>query len=87
MMIKVSTWFSLDCNIACTDIDFWRMPSRHFYVAKNSDFEELRKSKKLSLKRNTSIGCGHYVDLTASESDNRCQLDWIEEIVKNVCTK
>lgn len=67
------------------------MPSRRFYVAKISDFEELRKTvkrKKLSLKRNTSIGCGHYVDLTAaSESDSRCQLDRIEEIVKKVCTK
>ena len=71
------------------DIEFWRMPSRRFYVAKVSDFDVIRKSvkrKKLSLKRNTTSVSGRYVDLT-NESDDHYQLGRIEEIVKKVCTK
>lgn len=69
------------------DIEFWRMPSRRFYVAKIDEFEEIQKTvkrKKLSLKRKSMVG--HYVDLTAeSDVDNANQLGRIEDIIKKVC--
>lgn len=69
------------------DIDFWRTPSRRFYVTKFSDYNEIQKTikrKKLSLKRKGPIGT-QYVDLTESDGASTSQqFDRIEELVKKV---
>ena len=69
------------------NIEFWRMPSRRFYVAKFDEFEEIQKTvkcKKLSLKKKSMVG--HYVDLTAElDVDSANHLGRIEDIIKNVC--
>ena len=62
------------------DIKFWRMPSRHFYVARAADFEETHKTvkrKKMSLRK-------HCVDLT---DDTSPQLGRIEDTIKKVHTQ
>ena len=75
------------CIHIMVDIEFWRMPSCQFYVAKIDEFEEVQKTvkcKKLSLKRKSMVG--HYVDLTAeSDVENANQLGRIEDIIKKVC--
>lgn len=71
------------------DIEFWKMPSRRFYVAKLSDFEELRKSvqrKKLKLKKPV-VGQFRESDGAGISANSANQLDKIEETVKKVCNK
>ena len=76
------------CDTA--DIEFWRMPSRRFYVAKASDFEELQKTdkrKKLSLKRKSTAGS--HIDLTNEPDDfnDSRQFKKIEDTIKKVCNE
>ena len=88
MMIKVCTvmLYFLGTYIVNfhVDIEFWRMPSRRFYVARAADFEEIQKTvkrKKMSLKRK------HYVDLTTDTDDTSPQLGRIEDTIKKVHTQ
>ena len=49
------------------DIDFWKVPSRKFYIAEREEYQELSgiiKQEKRSLKRKTSSHDSWYDDYT-----------------------
>ena len=85
VMIMVSL-----CIITFTDLEYWKTSSRRLYVAKQEEYNELRK--QISKNR---LSLGHkrkmvHVDLTDDDDDgspSQARIDKNIQTVSQICTK